>query len=349
MRKKILLDIYLAYNLGDDMFLEHLAKRFPNVDFVPFHPGKNYHTFFANYANVKAFPYNFWDKLKARLGKSKLNDFQWMSQEYDGLLFLGGGIFREESYWKEVHAYRKNTMEAFKSKNKPVWYAGCNFGPYQSKQFLKAYKDIFAEVDKITFRDLHSYALFSDLKNVAYAPDLLWSFNLPIVKKEDKYLGISIIDPRHKQGLEHTFDAYVKSHIQLVKEYQSKGFKVSLFAFCEQEGDNKIAQLIMNEVGAEVQLFTYAGDINTYLMKMGKCSHFVAARFHANIIAMHYNQWLIPVIYGDKTNYLLKDLKIEGIALNDIETLPTTSFLQVPQEKIVHLASASSEHLNIDL
>src|SRR5699024_7837576 len=99
-RKKILVDIYLAQNLGDDMFLDHLAQTFPEIDFVPFHPGKNYSSFFKNYSNIKQFPYTLFDKVFARIGFDKLTDYKRLSQAFDGMLFLGGGIFREESYWK---------------------------------------------------------------------------------------------------------------------------------------------------------------------------------------------------------------------------------------------------------
>src|SRR5699024_11094187 len=146
-RKKILVDIYLAENLGDDMFLDHLAKTFPNIDFVPFHPGKNYTSFFRSYKNIQQFPYSVIDKISSRLGNNKLTDYNQLSETYDGLLFLGGGIFREESYWREVYNYRFQITEAFKNKGKKVIFSGCNFGPYSSEEFLEAHRNLFQKAD----------------------------------------------------------------------------------------------------------------------------------------------------------------------------------------------------------
>src|SRR5690625_3827594 len=102
--KNVLTDIYLADNLGDDLFLDYYARSFPEVLFTPFHPGRNYDSFFKNYPNLQRFPYSFLDKIKARLGKDKLTDYRAMAKKYDALLFLGGGVFREESYWKDLYA-----------------------------------------------------------------------------------------------------------------------------------------------------------------------------------------------------------------------------------------------------
>jgi colanic acid/amylovoran biosynthesis protein len=348
MRKIILVDIYLAYNLGDDMFLDYLAKYFPDVDFIPFHPGKNYSDFFNNYQNVKQFPYSILDKLKARFGKNKLKDYEWMSENFDGLLFLGGGIFREESYWKELYQYRNDILKAFKTKSKPVWFAGCSFGPFQSNEFFNTYKNLFGKVDKITFRDKHSFGLFSDLPNVSFAPDLLWSFPLPQTDKEEKHLGISLINPNHKKGLEHIYEKYIKAHLSIIEDYQQNGFKISLFSFCDREGDTEIANVILKTF-PNCRLFIYDGTINTYLKEIGKCSHFIAARFHANIISMKNNQWLIPIIYGNKTSNLLNDIEEKGIHLKNIELLTEFKFIKVTNFKIEKNITNSTEHLNFKM
>ena len=60
-------------------------------------------------------------KILKKIGHNKLTDYKRLSANYDGLLFLGGGIFREESYWKSVFEYRKGIINVFKSKNKPIY------------------------------------------------------------------------------------------------------------------------------------------------------------------------------------------------------------------------------------
>ena len=348
-RKKILVDIYLAQNLGDDLFLDHLAHAFPSVDFVPFHPGKNYTSFFNAYPNIHQFPYTTLDKIKTRLGKNKLTDYVQFSKTYDGLLFLGGGIFREESYWRELYDYRSQITNAFNSQKKPVFFSGCSFGPYQSSEFVDAHKLLFQKVDKLIFRDRKSYSLFSQLENIFYAPDLLWSYKLPKKEEANYVMGISVIDPRHKENFQNTYENYIKAHKLLCKKYIKAGFQIKLFSFCESEGDLEVAKEIAKGL-SYVEIYNYNDNIHTYLQEIAKCSFFVAARFHAVIIAFKYQIPVLPVIYGDKTENLLKDLNYDPpfVKLDSISNLLEAEFLTLTQDSIHSLEQESKEHFNLD-
>lgn len=347
-RKKILVDIYLAQNLGDDLFLDHLSHSFPDIDFVPFHPGKDYHLFFKNYNNILSFPYSFFDKIKARVGHSKLSDYSALSQQYDGLLFLGGGIFREESYWNELYDYRSQIIDAFKKQQKQVFFSGCNFGPFHTDVFLIAYDKLFQKVDQIIFRDRKSYELFSNLQNTSYAPDLLWSFDLPPVVQQEKTIGISVINPRHKEQYQDTYRDYVEGHRNLCRYYLQKDYKVILFSFCEKEGDLAIAQDIALNF-PEIEIQNYTTDISSYLKKLGTCSHFVAARFHAVIIAFKYGIPVLPVIYGDKTENLLEDLGFikPFVYVDTIDELMAAKFLTLSTKQQDGLYNDSKTHFDI--
>lgn len=348
MRKKILVDIYLAFNLGDDLFLDYLATRYPEYDFIPFHPGKNYTDFYQHYDNVQQFPYSFADKIKARLGADKLKDYGALGHTYDGLLFLGGGIFREESYWREVYHYRTEITEAFKLQAKPVWFMGCNFGPYKTAEFKKAYAKLFARVTKIHFRDRKSYALFSDLQCAAYFPDILWDYRLPEAEGKEKVLGISVINPRHKEGKGDLLNGYVNAHCELMLKYMEKGYQIRLFSFCEREGDLETARLIKERIPT-AEILNYTGNITGYLQHIGECSHFVAARFHAVIIAAKYGIPIIPVIYSTKTENLLDDLGYRGTKINleNIQQIEQESFAVFPKAVVHELVSNAKNHLRL--
>lgn len=348
-RKKILVDIYLAKNLGDDLFLDHLANSFPEIDFVPFHPGKNYTSFFENYKNIKQFSYSFFDKIAARVGYNKLTDYKRLSKTYDGLLFLGGGIFREESYWKDLYKYRTQITDAFKSQGKRVYFSGCSFGPYHSSEFIEAHNQLFQKVDKLIFRDRKSYNLFSQLENVSYAPDLLWSYKLPQKEKANYVMGISVIDPRHKEKFEHTYEEYIKAHRRFCEKYIKAGFQIKLFSFCEAEGDLAVAQEIA-EGFTSVEIHNYTNDVSSYLHEIAKCSFFVAARFHAVIMAFKYQIPVLPVIYGDKTENLLTDLNYDPpfVKLDSISNLLEAEFLTLTQDSIQSLEQESKKHFDLN-
>lgn len=348
VRSKILVDIYLAENLGDDMFLDHLSRCFPDVDFVPFHPGKDYTLFFNKYKNIHQFKYTLIDKISARIFKNKLTDYERLSNEFEGLLFLGGGIFREESYWKNLYEYRSQISLAFIARSKKVIFTGCNFGPFSSVKFLEAHRALFKDASQITFRDQKSYKLFKDLKNVSYAPDVLWSYNLPKTDKKEKTLGISVIDPRHKPQYVDTYDNYIKTHTVLCENYLNQGFNVKLFSFCEKEGDLDIAREIAKELPA-IEILNYTADITSYLQKIGSCTHFVAARFHAVIIAFKYGIPVIPIIYGDKTENLLHDLDfMESLVhLDTVHNINNSEFLTISEAQIKLFSNNSRKHFDI--
>lgn len=347
--KVYLVDIYLANNLGDDMFLDHLAKSFPNTVFVPFYPGNKYDDFFQQYKNIRKFRYNLFDKICTRLGTAnKLQDYKAMAKKYDGVLFIGGGIFREESYWKSVFDYRSAITDAFKAQKKEAHLIGSNFGPFYSSEFKDLHHDLFSKFTSASFRDLKSYSLFSSIPHVSYAPDVLWDFNLPAVKTDNKTVGISIIDPNHKSGLENYLERYVTAHKNVVLEYLKNGYKVKLFSFCETEGDLKVANEIASVASEQIEVCNYDRNIQKFLVEFGSCSEIIAARFHAVTIAMKFKIPVLPVIYGDKTRNLLEDLNfrnaiIEFDNLQDIKMIDTQNYIK---PELTTFIERANQHFN---
>lgn len=345
--KNILVDIYLASNLGDDMFFDHLVRSVPEIKFTAFHPGKNYSVFFSKYKNASSFPYSTLDKIKARFGYNKLSDYNRMSDEYDALLFLGGGIFREESYWRDLFNYRDKISQSFIEKDKPVCFSGCNFGPYNSGEFRNSYQNLFKKSIHCSFRDKKSFELFKKIPSVSYAPDFLWSYKLPQVKKQSNLYGISVIDPRHKENQRINFDSYIQIHKDLCDKMLKRGNQIKLFSFCEKEGDFDIANKISSNFPGKIEVHNYKSDIESFLKEIGKCEKFVAARFHAVIIALKFGMEVIPVIYSDKTENLLNDLGYskKHITLNNIEDVLNMDFLTLNTDKIKEFEIESLNHV----
>ncbi|MCB4234500.1 polysaccharide pyruvyl transferase family protein [Kaistella anthropi] len=89
------------------------------------------------------------------------------------------------------------------------------------------------------------------------------------------------------------------------------------------------------------ETLNYTGNITAYLQHIGECSHFVAARFHAVIIAVKYGIPVIPVIYSSKTVNLLDDLGYRGTKINleNIQQIEQESFAVFPKAVVHELVS----------
>ena len=65
--KKIFVDVYLAFNLGDDLFLDILAKKYPKAKFTVNYVGKDYDEFISNYNNIIRRKYTTINKIEQKL------------------------------------------------------------------------------------------------------------------------------------------------------------------------------------------------------------------------------------------------------------------------------------------
>lgn len=327
--KKIFVDVYLAYNLGDDLFVDILAKKFPNAEFTLNYVGDNYDKFIKNYENLSRRKYSLIDKINQKLKiKDTLYNYDKLAEEHDALIFIGGSIFREEEYYKSLLNDRIKLVQAFKSRNKKVFILGANFGPIKTQKFVEEYREFFKLCDDICFRDKYSYNIFKELNQVRYEPDIV--FQLDISKKvaiKNDLVGFSIIEPNHKDGLAIYREEYIESNIKCIELLVDKGNKCCLMSFCKKEGDLSIANEIFNRLEQDIKekvfIFDYCGDIEKAIQLISTFKLFIAARFHANIIGLLLNIPILPIIYSDKTSNMLNDLGFEGevIYLKDINRI----------------------------
>ncbi|CAG9620744.1 polysaccharide pyruvyl transferase family protein [Sutcliffiella rhizosphaerae] len=320
--KKVFVDIYLQFNLGDDLFLDILAKRFPNTRFTLNYLGTNYDEFILSYANVNRRKYTFIDKVGQKLKLSdKITNYDQVAEEHDALLFIGGSIFREEDYHPALYKDRVKIVKAFKEKKRSVFVLGANFGPFTSQKFLNEYKAFFALCDDVCFRDYYSVNLFRGLNNIRYAPDIVFQLDTTEydpIKTTDK-VGISIIDVRHKRGLANYYFDYVNSTVLAIEKFTNEGNECCLMSFCEAEGDTtvmkEVYEMLSEKAKKKTSIFEYKGELKQAIRQIASMKMIIAARFHANILGFVLGKGVLPVIYNEKTTNVLKDLEIEDISI----------------------------------
>lgn len=313
---RIYVDVYLAKNLGDDLFVHVLANAFPNVEFILNYYGNEYDDFLKEYCNVKKSSYSAGFKILNRLKiYDYINDQKRISKEYDALIFLGGSIFREETYWKELYLQREKLVNAFVEKKKPIFILGANFGPYHTEQFYESYKKMFEKCRDVCFREDYSYQLFKDCNSVRCEKDIIFQLPVSILKEKKDKIVYSIIDPKHKVGLEKYVDKYIQFIQNTIIDNQKNGYESELISFCKAEGDLEICERIkdsLSQKGINIEVYNYDGNINEVIEKIQESKLIVASRFHANILGIITKTPILPVVYSAKTENVLKDMNFDG-------------------------------------
>ncbi|PGE16806.1 transferase [Bacillus toyonensis] len=325
--KKIFVDIYLMFNLGDDLFLDILVKKYPNCYFTVNHLGSNYDQFISQYNNVSRRKYTLLNKIGQRLKLSdNITNYEKIAEEHDAILFIGGSIFREEAYHSSLYRDRMKMVMEFKRRKKLVFILGANFGPFKTEEFLGDYRKFFELCDDVCFRDVYSYQLFEGLPQVRCASDIVFQMNTDEYKLDssEERIGFSIIDVRHKQGLAHYYNDYIRSTIKAIELLVNKGNKCYLMSFCEQEGDLDVINTIQSRLSSNtldnIVIYKYRGNLKEAIEMMASFKLLIAARFHANILALLLGIGIIPIIYSQKTINILKDIDYNK-TLIDMENL----------------------------
>lgn len=313
--KKVFVDIYLQFNLGDDLFLDILVRKFPNSEFTINYLGRSYDNFISKYKNVRSRKYTLINKIGQRLKISdSITNYDKVAEEHDALLFIGGAIFREEDYHATLYKDRMHMVNEFKKREKSIFIIGANFGPFKSTSFFNDYWKMFKLCDDVCFRDQFSYQLFKELPQVRYAPDIVFQMNVDEYKAIDtkKRVGFSIIDVHHKQGLSNYHNDYINSTVKSIETLVKQGYECYLMSFCEIEGDLKVIKEIKNHLSPETlkrtNIYEYKGNLKEAITLIASFSLFIAARFHANILGLILDVGILPIIYSDKTLNMLKDI-----------------------------------------
>lgn len=308
--KKILINAYLAYNFGDDLFLKIIFERYPDVIFTISKAGKKYKQLFKKYKNVRV------ENTLIHRAFRKLNIKQEdKSFNYDALVYIGGSIFMQFEEWKNQFKEREKLMESFFNAGKSVFVVGANFGPFQDIHFADLYREKFIKCTDVCFRDKYSYNLFKDLNNVRVASDIVFQLKSGDTTKIKNSIGISVISLEGRKELEKYQKIYNLKIKEIIEKCIQNGKVIKLFSFCDEQGDmsaiKSIIDIIDEKYHKNISTVNYCGNIDEFLREFSSVENIIGTRFHACILSQVFNQGLYPIIYSDKTYNALEDMELE--------------------------------------
>lgn len=303
--KLVYIKAYYRQNVGDDMFVISLLKRYPDVKFIIF-AHKKYTKSFIKSENAIILPMILYylNRISQKIFKFSLIDaIIYICSDY--VVHIGGSIFIETKDFKKI---LKNDLH-----HKNVFYIGANFGPFFTNEYYKLIKNKLSKSRDICFRDTYSYNMFNSLQNVRYAPDVLFGYKGYPELQTGYTVGLSLIDLQSREDMVSKNDIYFEGITKIIHHCISNNLKVVFFSFCNEEGDLKsIEKITRNYLDLKFEIYSYEGDLDIFLRNFNKCKYIVATRFHAMIIGWKLKKYVLPVIYSEKQLNVIQDIEFSG-------------------------------------
>ena len=319
--KKVYLYAYDRQNLGDDLFVHTITKRYPHVQFYIWTGAENKATFQC-LPNLKVIDRESkWVHFLQKLRPSLVSRYRYaLEDKCDAVVYIGGSIFMEYPNWAQLL-----TWWEYEAESRPFLALGCNFGPWHTEAYRAKIAGIYGKMKDVCFRDQYSAELFKEIPTVRQAPDILFNCPMPKVTVDEKNVFVSLIDCASRDdshGLAALDESYVVGMAKLLREYLDNGHTLTLASFCRHEGDEKAIAKIRKTLGIagddpRVTDLCYDGtNADEMLSAIASASFVIASRFHATILALAATRPVLPVIYSDKTVHVLHDLGYQGITVD---------------------------------
>ncbi len=314
--KRIYVKAYCQQNLGDDMFVQALVRRYPKTLFYMFANPLVTNAFYTEKNLKTSSSFEFF--IYKVLSKLKLADMDFINKFFHkislGEVHIGGSIFIEPKSWQSLENEYKNSDSA-------DYYIGANFGPYKTQSFYDQVRYKIKNSTDCCFRDKYSYSIFRDLPNVRYAPDVLFGYKFFPEYKTGKGVGISVISLKNRPQIENMKEVYYSTIAKCCNYCISNSIPVSLFSFCKLEGDEEAIEEILKYVNRPecVNVIKYTGNIANTLDEMNSCEFILATRFHAMVLGWAMKKKVLPIVYSKKQTNVINDIGYSGPVWNLID------------------------------
>lgn len=360
---KIMLYAYVDENIGDDLFIDLICRRYKNVEFYLYVPEK-YINNYRYIKNLKCIPYkeinknldriNRWffkGKLTSKLYFNKMYklDKKWV-KNMDAQLWLGGSQFVETEDWKNVIDYK---LKQQKLKDIPFFSISATIGPYSSREYENAIQKVVAGYDHIVLRDKISYELLQERNNASYTYDMVFNIESKCREKK-KEVCISVIDMygRTSEKLAQIYEEFIG---KITKRYIALGYKINFLSLCENQKDKYAIERIVRDNNLEnVRIFSYTNNLEEIINVIDNASIMIGTRYHSIVVALKFGLKVLPISYESKTDNLMimmekNTIKIENITNIEVDNLDKYMVILDEKEKEHISKSAELQYKDIDI
>ena len=329
MRKKILVYAYLEGNLGDDLMVWILCRRYPHVKFEV-RARKEYKQRFKKLENLKVFGMEdrlmqYWDRFLKWKNHGEDDLFSTKVKKADALVQIGGSMYPQNDIWETLYMINLSLRNI----SRRLFVCGANFGPYTDEVFLEKYHELFGRYEGTCFRVRYSYELFSHLPRAGYAPDLVFGYE-PSEKKiipEKKRVLISTIQMKDRSGafpLNQYDTVYKKFLAAMTEAYVDAGYEATFICFCQSQGDDAAARevesLIPEKKRSRISHYIYENDVEEAVALFDEAEIVIGTRFHSIILGWMKGKRVLPIVYDQKTQHTLDDCGCSVyVTMDDLE------------------------------
>lgn len=317
--KKVFIHAYLAGNLGDDLFVDILCRRYPHVKFRIL-ADESYKDTFRSLPNLKVYSpddryVKWWDNFIGKIKNTDRGFWKMLLKFSDAVVHIGGSSFVQhlDDYSAFVECDR-----TLRRLSKKMFLIGSNFGPYTDENYYRDYYRLFSTYDGVCLRDRHSYSLFEELANVKHAPDVVFNCRISHPEAETtRSVVISVINMKDRKGkyaINQYTDLYEETVLKIAKYYLRHSYKVIFVSFCKMQGDGEAIERIVSKIDdrTKVQEYFYSGDIHEVIRLFEQAEIVVGTRFHSIILGWLNNKKVFPIVYDEKTQNVLDDLNYKN-------------------------------------
>ena len=329
------IEFFNHHNFGDDLFIYCITRSFPNALFHINGTPNNLRGL-TNIENLKIHYDNiFLKKLNGFLRRVyRKKDFilNYRARNCVAVIYLGGSLFIEPDESNLENYYLNNIRRRVEGKR--FFLIGANFGPYRTESFHNHFLSEFGTYDFISFRDKKSYTAFDSLNNVQYAPDIVFSIREwfgDIKKSGNRYILFSVAG----ETVVKNYQPYKNQIIDWAKQYISNGFSIVLLAMCDEQGDLRSCNEILEELddSSNINVVSYGNDLIEVINYIASSDYVIGTRFHSIVTSMALNVPVLPLIYSKKTANMLEDCGFDGIQI-DINEISQYTFKEIEKNRL---------------